>query len=134
MQTLQFTLVPEPGVTPATRDQLIALGIPPASVDAGRHRFDIETRGPCSRVCGLAESVTRQADYPHDETSVTLYGIRAMHAPQESGYQMEGWVPIGGRKHRAFTSSRLFRLPDGKLVDVDCLYVCLGQDPVGPRR
>lgn len=130
MQTQPVTLTPEAGATPITREQLLALGIPATAIDAGEHRFDIETRGPWSipvRVSGLAETVERQAEFPHRETSVTLHGIRAMSAPTQSGYQMEGRVSLGGKKHRAFTASRLFQLPCGKLVDVACLYVCLGQ-------
>ena len=54
-----------------------------------------------------------------------VYGVRKMHHPKESGYQMEGRVSLGGKKYRAFTGGgTLFVREDGSLIDVASLIVC----------
>ena len=53
-----------------------------------------------------------------------VFGHRRMTAPRESGYNMEGRVSIGGKKYRAFTSSKLFEREDGLLCEVAVLVVC----------
>lgn len=52
-----------------------------------------------------------------------VFGNRRMHHPRESGYNQEGRVSVGGKKHRAFTSSRLFEREDGSLCDVAVFIV-----------
>lgn len=54
-----------------------------------------------------------------------LYGKRTLTNVKESGYEMEGRVSINGKKHRAFTTSYLFQLPDDILINISCLYVCI---------
>jgi hypothetical protein len=84
----------------------------------GECRFAFETRGPWSllvKLEGLAVEKTA--------TGVRVWGVRALKAPKESGYNHEGRVNVGGETLRAFTSSQLF-LVEGKLVDVGILYVC----------
>jgi hypothetical protein len=88
--------------------------------EGGEQRFEIDTVGPwqvVKTVRGLA------VDY-----NGRVFGIRSMHAPKESGYNMEGRVSVGGKKYRAFTSSRLFERPDGSLIDVAILYVCFPKE------
>lgn len=53
-----------------------------------------------------------------------IYGMRTMTRCRECGYDQEGRVKVGGKWVRAFTSSKLFRRPDGSLVDVAVLVVC----------
>jgi hypothetical protein len=54
-----------------------------------------------------------------------IFGVRTLSDVRESGYQLEGRVSIGGKKYRAFTSSRLFEREDGTLCDVAVLFVCM---------
>jgi hypothetical protein len=86
--------------------------------EGGEERFDIKTTGYgwnlVTDIRGLACTLDGR-----------IFGYRNMHHPKESGYQMEGKVSIGGKKVRAFTSSRLFERPDGSLIDVAILVVCL---------
>lgn len=101
----------------------------PLDEDGDRH-FVIETSwgvwGQAKRIKGFAVTareldrvgVTSQFEY-------TVHGDRAMYHPRESGYQMEGWVSLGGRKRRAFTGSILVRYR-GKLHTVAVLHVRSG--------
>lgn len=62
---------------------------------------------------------------PHSAiVSVTLYGMRTLTALRESGYQLEGRVSIGGKKYRGFTSSQLWQLPDGRLLETATIHAC----------
>jgi hypothetical protein len=54
--------------------------------------------------------------------TLTVYGPRTMHNLRESGYHLEGQVSIGGRKYSAFTSSQLFQLPDGRLLETATIH------------
>jgi len=109
-------------------------GVPfPLEISNGEARFEIEKRpggwGGISKIVGLAIS----KEFPEGvgtprtpgQSGITVYGVRAMSNPRESGYQQEGYVSIAGKKYSAFTSSHLFSV-DGKLVDVGVLYVRKG--------
>lgn len=93
-------------------------GVPfPVEIKDGEARFNFETRGPWSIISRLeALAVSKAAN------GVTVYGVRSLLHPRESGYQHEGRVNVGGKNYRAFTSSQLF-LVEGKLVSVATLYV-----------
>ena len=54
--------------------------------------------------------------------SVTVYGIRTMTNCRQSGYDLEGYVSINGKKYSCFTSSQLFEFPDGKLINVAVIH------------
>jgi len=62
---------------------------------------------------------------PEKNLEITIWGPRALSDAREGGYQMEGRVSIGGVKARAFTSSTMFELADGRLVKAGTLFVCL---------
>ena len=55
--------------------------------------------------------------------SVTLYGKRTLCRVKESDYKLEGIVSINGVKRRAYTSSIMFELPDGRLYNVATIQV-----------
>lgn len=59
--------------------------------------------------------------------TITLYGWRTLSRPKQKGYELEGSVSIGGKKHSAFTSSQMFRLPDGRLFDVATIHARTNQ-------
>ncbi len=41
------------------------------------------------------------------------------------GYEVvEGRISIAGKKVRGFTSSKIFRLPDGELISVSVIHLC----------
>ena len=80
-------------------------------------RFDFTTHG-LWRIVKSIKGLTM-------DRSGRIYGIRTLTNCRESGYQIEGRVSIGGKKHRAFTSSQLFQRSNGSLCDVAVLYVCI---------
>lgn len=98
--------------------------------EKGESRFKMKTWGSWGTVVSITGLAVSQEFPRHEgtprtpeESGITVYGVRTMSNPKESGYNMEGRVSVGGRSHRAFTSSQLF-LVEGKLVDVAVLHVC----------
>jgi len=59
--------------------------------------------------------------------SYTVYGPGTLTKLHQSGHELEGRVSINGRKVRGFTSSQLFELPSGHLVNVAVIFACLNQ-------
>lgn len=49
--------------------------------------------------------------------STEIYGKRKLSNPRQSGYYLEGFVSIKGKKYKAFTSSILIDV-DGKVIDI----------------
>jgi hypothetical protein len=93
------------------------------SPELADQRGELETVGPWRlplRYSAPAVTVT-WGPYSTMET-ITLYGRRTMHAPRESGYVLEGRASIGGRKLSCFTSSQLFQLPDGTLLETATIH------------
>ena len=54
-------------------------------------------------------------------TEKTVYGLRTMTNIRQSGYELEGYVSINGKKHSCFTSSDLFEV-NGKLINVSTIH------------
>jgi hypothetical protein len=108
---------------PATEQQLLALGIPQASIDAGEHRFDLDQSfpwGTIRRVRGIVEC----AEFGEWSSKkwVEFYPVRTMVDCREAGYHMEGRVSVGGKKRSCFTSDILFELPDRRLIKVAVIF------------
>ena len=105
------------------------------SPELADQRGNLETVGPWRIPLRFsAPAVTVQwAPTPWAQAeSITLYGRRTMHAPRESGYVLEGRASIGGRKLSCFTSSQLFQLPDGTLLETATIHCRKpGPAPVG---
>ena len=104
-------------------------GVPfPVEITDGESRFDMDIlpgfHQKVRSIKGLAISQNfRKGKYNLiDDDGITVYGVKTMSRPRESGYQMEGRVSIGGKSYRAFTSSSLF-LVKGKLVNVAVIHV-----------
>lgn len=119
----------EPGaiaIETATLESLIG----PEAIAKRERRFDIETVGPwhiLRSIRGLAMTV--ESREPHhldpDKTSpatVAFHGLRTGHDCRPQGTCTDCQVSVGGRKRSAFTTSHLFKLPDGRLIDVAVLY------------
>lgn len=92
--------------------------------ELGDCRGHLETMGPWQlpvRFKAPAVSVTWGA-FSAMET-ITLYGWRTLTDLQQSGYALDGRCSIGGRKRSAFTSSQLWQLPDGQLIETAVIHV-----------
>lgn len=98
-----------------------------AEITAGEKRLETKTLGAVS---GLAIEMENRREllspYAPDycKTGAVIHGVRTISAPRQNGFEIEGAVSIAGKKHRAFSSSMLFRLPSGKILSAGILYVC----------
>ena len=97
-------------------------------------RGELKTRGPWQITVSYKALCTNTHYVPKEKAKFTaesdafhVYGTRTMSNVKQSGYSLEGRVSICGKKVRAFTSSQLFQLPDGKLVSVAIIHACLLQ-------
>jgi len=107
----------------ATREDLLKLGVTEAEIEAGEKRFETETWG-CYGVTRSLRAIVECGEFGEFSrmTWKQFYPVRTMSNPRQSGYNMEGVVSVGGRKSTCFTSSQLFELPCGKLVDVAVIF------------
>lgn len=113
-------------IEPAALESLIGAD----AIAKGERRFDLETVGPwriLRSIRGLAMTV--ESREPHyldpDKTSpatVAFHGLRTGRDCRTPGTWTDCRVSVGGRKRSAFTTSQLFELPDGRLIDVAVLY------------
>ena len=124
--------MPPAGALPITMEELKAFGFTEEQVRSGQIRGEMTTKGPWqipARYKALLER--KEFDDSRGYTivlSADIYAIGTLSKPEQSGYQMEGRVSLNGKKYRGFTSSQLFELPDGHLVDIATIFVCLN-DP-----
>lgn len=95
------------------------------SAELSDQRGEMETVGPWHLpIRYSAPAITVQwAPTPYAQmATVTFHGKRTMHGPKESGYHLEGRVSLKGNKVSAFTSSQMFRLPDGTLLESKVIH------------
>lgn len=101
-----------------SKDQAISLGI---DITQDEIRGEVETRGVWHIVSSYrALCIANEYDKTSMFTkisSTTIFGKRRLSRPKDSGYHLEGYVSIGGKKYSAYTSSTLFEV-DGKLINV----------------
>lgn len=123
---------PVPVALPITREELIAIGIPDAAIEAGEFRGMSRHVGPwqiCVAYTALCVSSVYTPKelqrYSAERESETVFGMRTLWACRENGYALEGRVSVGGKTVRGFTSSQLFELPDGKLINCATIHACL---------
>tara|TARA_R110000868_G_scaffold376934_1_gene642182 strand:- start:11 stop:409 length:399 start_codon:yes stop_codon:yes gene_type:complete len=114
---------PTSGSVKATREDLLRLGVTEAEIEAGEKRFKTESWG-CYGVTRSLRAVVECGDFGEHSAMIwkQFYPVRTMSNPRQSGYDMEGVVSVGGIKSTCFTSSQLFELPCGKLVDVAVIF------------
>jgi hypothetical protein len=127
MKNPTLTFANPPPAILITEAQLLALGIPQSAIDAGEMRGESTHRGPWHIITSYRalclSSVFDRAAHGFTPTRATnLYGMRSLNKPRESGYCLEGFVSIGGRRYSAFTSSQLFELPDGRLLEFATIH------------
>lgn len=116
---------PPAGAIPATEAQLAALGVTPAEIQAGEKRFQSTHAGPWHTCTSISAIVEHSEFGEHSRvTRARYWPVRRMHRPNPEGYSQAGRVSLGGKKIHAFTSSQLFQLPCGKLVEVATLHLC----------
>jgi len=82
-------------------------------------RANISTFGPWGIIAGFKALCVRQ-DFDNGE--ITIYGCRRLQKIRQGGYELEGRVSIGGKEYTAFTSSHLFELENGHLIDVATIF------------
>ena len=114
---------PPSGAIPATLEQLTALGFTAEEIEAGEKRLESVHSGPWS-ICRSLRGIVERAEFGEysRKTWVEFYPARTMSNPRPCGYDMEGTISLAGRKSSAFTSSQLFELPDGRLVDCEIIF------------
>ena len=122
----KLTLKAQPGATPISLENaLLFLG--QDAIDAGEKRGTIKSFGPWNIITSytaLATTATWKPGPVHNYVDeYTLYGDRTITRSRQSGYELEGYVSIDGKKRSCFTSSILFKLPDGELIDVAVIHV-----------
>jgi hypothetical protein len=90
----------------------------PEDASSGERRFEIKTTG-----CGwdVLIGIRGLAVWKTPECAL-IYGDRSMLKIQEDGYTHRGYVSVGGKLRRVFTSSQLFEHA-GKLYDFAVLHV-----------
>ena len=85
-------------------------------------RFDVETVGPWQIVRHVRGICIGGTTWQTNEPCI-VYGRRSLNHFQQMGYEAEGQVSIKGKNVRAFTSSHMFELPDGKLISAAVLHI-----------
>ena len=116
---------PPSGAIPATLEQLHALGFTPEEIQAGEKRLESTHSGPwsiCQSIRGIVERAEFLPETGGSKRWVEFYPARIMSKPRASGYDLEGQISLNGAKTSAFTSSQLFELPDGHLVDCGIIF------------
>jgi hypothetical protein len=105
-----------------TKEQCISLGIDITKYDI---RAEYETVGPWSIIKSFsALCITNEYDKTGMFTkivSTTFFGKRKLSRPKDSGYNLEGYVSIGGKKYSAFSSCMLIEV-EGKLINVQTIH------------
>lgn len=117
-----------PVALPITESELLALGVPQSAIDAGEMRGEIKHVGESAwrvPVSYKALCVTATWGEHSRRLTETVFGMRTLSAMRSCGYEMEGKVSVNGRKVRGFTSTQLFELPSGRLMNVATIHACL---------
>jgi hypothetical protein len=118
------------GAFPATLEQVHALGVTDAEIEAGKKCGLIQRAGSWQD-WGIRKyrAITMHTVWAEDSINcrqrTQFWPARTLTNLRESGHQLEGQVSLGGRRFRGFTSSVLFELPDGKLIDVAVIFACV---------
>lgn len=109
------------GTCAAITHEQAAILFTPDELKVGQKRGEIQSYG------GGWQITKSYTAYAVDTKTQTIYGLRTLQDVQSLGYELEGRVKAGGRRVRGFTSSLLFELPDGTLIDCAIIYLCMDQ-------
>jgi hypothetical protein len=106
--------------TKLTNKQIRLLGIDP---NADKVNGEMKTFGPWQMPINykaICESMVF-GDYSSVK-EVTIYGYRTMYNVRQSGYCLEGWVSVQGKKRSCFTSDMLIETETGHLISVATIH------------
>lgn len=124
-QTTKTWINPESSTLPITQAELEdLLGIKIDMEKLDDIHGELKTYG-CWNLPVSYKALAMSTLYSTDRTHIvseTAYGLRTMTSCRQSGYDLEGYVSINGKKYSCFTSSQLFELEDGKLINVAIIY------------
>jgi len=123
-----FTVDYVTGAVPLTQAQADLI-FTQEDIAKGQKRGQMKLFGPWQILVSYKALAISQDGWPNYENKwkgchQTIHGLRTLTQCRESGYEQEGRVSVKGKKFRGFTSSQLFELPDGKLVDCAIIHVC----------
>lgn len=124
MQPINFVMQWPSSVIKLTDEQAKQIGI---DITKDEILGDLKTWGPWNIPISF-KTIAVSANYGipegHFTTTCidkTVYGIRTMTNVRESGYCLEGYVSIKGKKYSCFSSSELFEI-NGKLINVSVIH------------
>lgn len=124
MKQETFKMVWPSSVIKLTEDQAKQFGI---DITQDEQRGNLKTFGVWNIPVSF-KTIAISAKYEVTEghfskccTEKTVYGIRTMTNVRQGGYELEGYVSIGGKKYSCFTSSELFEV-NGKLINVSVIH------------
>lgn len=112
------------GAIELTEDQAQQIGL---NITQDEQHGELKTFGvwniPVSfkAICMSAKYSEMRLPLLSDCTEKTIYGIRTLTNVRNSGYDLEGYVSIKGKKYTAFTSSELFQV-NGKLINASIIH------------
>ncbi len=110
------------GSKPLTEEQAKAI-FTQADIAAGQKRGELKTFGPWHQPLTYKALACSQ-DFEAPGKPMTVLGERTLTKVRESGHELEGRISVAGKSYRGFTSSCLFELPNGTLVDCAIIHVC----------
>tara|TARA_R100001463_G_scaffold135102_2_gene197988 strand:+ start:896 stop:1252 length:357 start_codon:yes stop_codon:yes gene_type:complete len=98
-----------------TKEEALKLGINP---DTEKQSGEIKTTGPW-QICTSFKALCISKTFgKYSETKeIVLHGQRTISRPKNSGYNLDGYVSIKGKKYSCYTSSQCFNI-DGKTIEV----------------
>lgn len=94
-------------------------------IDLNSLKGDLETIGtwgaPKSFVALCISSKFKR--FPVERTETTFYGQRKMsNFNQKGGYELDGWVSVGGKKVSCFTSSLSISIDNGESLEIAVIF------------
>jgi hypothetical protein len=117
------------GALPITRKELIDIGVPESDIDAGCSQGDLKTFGPWQlpisyQAIVISKEYTPEASrrFTAETEMALMFGYRKMRNIRQSGYEIEGWLSIGGKRVSGFSASQLLELEDGKLINIATIH------------
>lgn len=121
MKRNEFLTVQHDSTIKLTEEQCNILGI---NTNVDEIRGEIKTRGAWRLLVNYKamciDTLYINTDGAIKPTEVTFFGMRTMTNIRQSGYNIEGYVSIKGKKYTCFDSSVLIDV-NGKLINVACI-------------
>lgn len=121
MKRNEFLTVPHGSTIKLTEEQCNILGI---DINVDEIRGEMKTRGAWQLLVNY-KAMCIDTRYINTggiikPNKVTFFGMRTMANIRQSGYNIEGYVSIKGKKYTCFDSSVLIEV-NGKLINVACI-------------